>query len=306
MIVTRTALTLGKIFLGALAFFAGTLLGGMLAAFAGMPIPALPAGADAETLLWFQLLAGVVFSGTLALVSRGLAGGFLFRGFALALFGWIAYSLNTYLEAAIFTTYEAGSSYTMVMQLCAVMVSSAVIAWLFPSAKGGGSIGTTAGASVAQFSPAQWAVRLLAALLAFPVIYTVFGLLVLPFVLTYYEQQMAGLMLPGWGEILPTLFLRSLLFLLACLPVLSGWQGTRLNLFLTLGSALFILVGGIYMLQSYWFPLTMRIVHGLEIMADSFVYSGVLVILLRSRAADRAPGRRLRYAGRQHHKIQIS
>jgi hypothetical protein len=286
MTLLKSMQTPGKILLGAGVFFAGTLLGSMAGGFLGLPIPTMPAGADATTLMWLQLLAGFLFSGTLALVSRRLGGGFFLRWLTLVLFSWLTFSLNTYLEAAIFTGYEAASAYTLVMQFCAAALSSAVIAWFFHPAPEpvdgdrGEAVGAAVNTFVAQFTPVQWTARLLAALLAFPLIYIFFGLLARPFIQSYYEQQMAGLTLPGWGEILPTLLLRSTLFLVACLPVLITWQGTRLSLFLTLGTALFILVGGIYMMQSYWFPVAMRIVHGLEILADSFVYSGVLVAIM--------------------------
>jgi hypothetical protein len=83
-----------------------------------------------------------------------------------------------------------------------------------------------------------------------------------------------------WEQILPTLLLRSLLFLYACLPALIAWQKSRFSLFNILGSVLFALVGGLYMLQSCWYPTTMRVAHGLEILADSFTYAGALMVLL--------------------------
>jgi hypothetical protein len=43
------------------------------------------------------------------------------------------------------------------------------------------------------------------------------------------------------------------------------------------------LVGFMSVITSYWFPWQMRLFHGLEILADSFVYTGVLVALLVKR-----------------------
>jgi len=276
----RTLLGVGKTILGSLAFVGGTILGGILAGSLGLTAPALPAGTDAATLGQYQLLVGLVLVGTLAVLSRRLGGRFLTRWCILACLSWIAYSLNTYLEAAMFTSYEAASPYTLVMQLVSVALCSALVAWWFAPADPSATVGTKLRAFAGQFSSAQWAWRLLAALIAFPVVYVVFGWLVRPLIIEYYEQQMAGLVAPGWAQIIPTLLLRSLLFLLACLPVLIMWRGSRLRLFITLGSALFVLVGGLYMLQSYWYPITMRVVHSLEILADSLVYAGVLATLL--------------------------
>jgi len=58
------------------------------------------------------------------------------------------------------------------------------------------------------------------------------------------------------------------------------WQRSKRSLFLSLGFALFVLVGFLYMLGAYYMPLNIRIPHTLEILADSFAYAGVLVVLL--------------------------
>ena len=281
--MTRTLQIISKIILAALAFYAGLIMGSMLAGLLGMPAPSLPAGVDAKTLGGYLLIVSPILAGTLALVSRGLAGGLLLRWLVLAFLSWIVYSLNTYLEAAIFTAYEAASAYTLLLQLVAVIFCTGLVAWLFPAAATEVTVRARFRAFVSQYDLRAWAWRIPVALIAFPAAYVVFGLLVRPFVIAFYEQQVAGLTLPGWGEIIPTLFLRSLLFMLACLPVLIVWQGSQQRLFITLGSALFILTGGLYMLQSYWFPLSIRVAHSLEILADSFVYTGALIVLLRCR-----------------------
>lgn len=279
MTIKHVALTTGKGLLCGLVFFAGMVLGGLLAGILGLAVPALPAGADAASLMQFQLLGGLLFSATLAFLARYLAGSFLLRWLVLAFFSWVTFGLNTYLEAAIFTSYEAASAYTLVMQLGAALLCSAAVAWLFPPANKGQPVLPLLKKFSAQYPPLGWVWRLAAALAAFPLIYIGFGLLARPFIIGYYEQQLAGLALPGWGDILPVAFLRSIFFLLACLPLFVLWQGSRRQLLITLGGALFMLVGGIYMLQSNWFPLSMRLVHSLEIAADSLLYSAALVAL---------------------------
>jgi nitric oxide reductase large subunit len=122
--------------------------------------------------------------------------------------------------------------------------------------------------------------RLIAAFLAFPLAYFIFGNLIAPIVLPYYLQGSNELALPDWDQILPVIAIRILLFLLACLPIVIAWNLSNRRLFLTLGLALFILVGGIAMLQAYWLPTVLRVTHGLEIFADEIVYAGALVFLL--------------------------
>jgi hypothetical protein len=118
------------------------------------------------------------------------------------------------------------------------------------------------------------------AAVAFMPIYLFFGQMVVPFTYDYYLQQMAGLTAPAWGQILPVLLLRSLLFLAASLPVLVTWGRSRLSLVLSLGFALFLLVGGLGLVGGYWLPLEVRLFHGVEILADSLVYAWVLVLLV--------------------------
>ena len=115
-------------------------------------------------------------------------------------------------------------------------------------------------------------------------IYFVFGLMVLPFTGEYYRQSMFGLVMPTLDQLLPILFTRSVLFFLACLPVLMLWQNSNRSLFWRLGLALFLLVGFVIMLYATWLPLYVRFPHTLEILADEFVYAGVLVLLLAKRA----------------------
>ncbi|MEJ2504066.1 MAG: hypothetical protein P8177_12280, partial [Gemmatimonadota bacterium] len=123
----------------------------------------------------------------------------------------------------------------------------------------------------------------------FPAVYVVFGMAVRPFIESYYVGGELGLRIPGWGELLAVLTLRSGLFLVACVPVLIAWRGSSRRLIAALGLALFVLVGGFQMLQSYWLPGTMRIAHALEILADSLAYLALLVVLLRPGRA--VPGR---------------
>ena len=125
-----------------------------------------------------------------------------------------------------------------------------------------------------------WAWRLLMAFCAFPLVYFGFGSLIAPLVLDYYRQGIAELAIPGMDRLIPVLLLRSLLFLLVCLPVLITWQQSHWRLFVTLGLVLFMLGGGVNLLEVYWLPPILRVVHSLEILADELVYAGAMVLLL--------------------------
>jgi hypothetical protein len=266
-----------------MAFFVGLMLGSMVATWTGLLSPSLPEGTDQTTLMQYAWLGGLVLALTLVSVSWGLSGGFVTRWLILSFLTWIAFGVNTYLEAAIFTTMSAATPFTVAMYLFASLFCGAAVAWLFPPETEGTGFLANVKAFFARRGTGAWIWRLLAALLAFPLIYLAFGSLVAPFVVGFYRQGTSQLTLPGWDQILPVLSLRSLFFLLACMPVFIAWQESKRRLFVTLGLALFIMVGGLNMLQAYWFPPVLRVAHSLEILADEVVYAGVLVVLLAKR-----------------------
>jgi len=272
-----------KVPLCGLIFFIGFMPGSQLASWVGLPAPDMPAGADPAIVAQFTLLGSLLLALGLAAVSRGLSGSFFRRWLILFLFTWIAFGVNNYLEAAIFTTMADASLYSVVLYLPAALLCSAAIAWLIPSKLQSASFVTQARAFFSGRAIGDWAWRLLAAFLAFPLAYYFFGRLISPIVLPYYQQGSHQLALPGWDQILPVLALRSLLFLLICLPILISWKLSNRSLFLTLGLSLFLLVGGISMISAYWLPPVLRVTHSLEIFADEMVYAGALVLLLRQR-----------------------
>jgi hypothetical protein len=271
---------LWKVPLCGLVFVLGTIVGSMLARMIGMHTPPIPEGTDPQTLMLLQLLASPLLALALASLSRGIQGRFVCRWLILSTLAWVAYGVNTVLEAAIFTTYGGASPFTVVMVLFASLACAALVAALFPPEDKMRGFVTSLKAFFNGRRAPEWAWRLALAAVAFMPIYLFFGRLVVPFTYDYYREQMAGLTAPGWGQILPVLFLRSVLFLAASLPVLVTWRRSRVSLVLSLGFAMFVLVGGMGLAEGYWLPLNVRLFHGLEILADSLVYAWALVLLL--------------------------
>ncbi len=278
----------GKIPLCGIAYFIGFMVGSPLASALGLTAPALPAGSDATTLMQLTLVGSLILALVMAWLSRNLGGGFFVRWISLFILAWITYALNTYFEAAIFSTMAAASTYTLVIYTPAFLLQTALVAALFPPDARGESFVVRAKGFFAGQNIWILILRLVAAYLAFPAAYLLFGTLIAPIVMPYYQQGVAELSLPGWDQILPVLALRSLFFVLACLPVLIAWQGPRLRLFVVLGLALFAFVGGVAMLQAHWFPPIIRTIHSLEIFADEMVYAGALVLLLTKSKTEQA------------------
>jgi hypothetical protein len=263
----------------AIAYVLGAGTGGALAVALGLKLPALPEGADPQRLQTFGALAALTFAAGLGPLARMLRGGLVARWLVLSLFFYVCAGPNTALESAIFSDLAGGGAISVIF-VPAALLCGAALALLFPPAEPGGSLGEALRGLCTARGPGAWAWRLVAAWLAFPLIYTAFGMCVGPFVMDYYEQGQFALALPGWGTILPVQLLRSALFLVAALPVVAAWSGTRTQLALRLGLALFVMVGLFGMIQAVWMPPYLRLLHGTEILADSMVHAAALAVLL--------------------------
>ncbi|MFB0535832.1 MAG: hypothetical protein ACETWR_12725 [Anaerolineae bacterium] len=286
MTTKQLLINFGKLLLCSLAFILGVMIGGMVAALLGLQQPPMPEGVDSSFAFLLLLLESPVMALALALVARGLGGRLLPRALTLSFFTWAAYTLNTVIESLAFTTTSvAGALFTTVSFLVPSISCGTAVALLFPSGEKGKSLAAIAKEFFGRRTVGAWVWRIGVVAVAFVPIYLFFGSLVAPITAEYYQQGMYGLRQPSWDEILVVLSVRSVLFLLACLPVVVMWQRSNRSLFLSLGFALFVLVGFLYMLAAYYMPLTIRVPHTLEILADSFTHAGVLVVLLAKGGA---------------------
>lgn len=237
----------------------------------------------------YMLFASPLFALSLAVLAEHLNGGFVIRWLSLAFLMWFADTVSTQLEASLVSTFANGMLFSIVLGAVAALCGGAAVAYLFPVREGRTDGRAELRAFFARRSPGAWVWRLLVASVVFMPIYFAFGLLVLPFTQSYYQEQMFGLVMPTIDRILPILTTRSILFLLVCLPILALWRGTRWSLFWRLGLSLFLLVGFNQLLIATWMPLAVRGPHTLEILADEFVYAGVLVWLLVPKRFGRQP-----------------
>jgi hypothetical protein len=277
----KIVVTVGKLILCALAFYVGFILGGIFSAAAGFPTPEMPAGAVAATVQTALMISGFPVAICLALLSSRISLKFTPRWLSLAALVWLAYGVNTYLEANIFTTYGSASLINVITSLGAGLLGGAAVAWFFPPAYQPEPLWITVATFFRRYRSSDCAWRFLAAIVAFPVIYYFFGWLISPIVVPYYQQQGGSLVIPSLGILLPVLFFRSSIFLVSCFMVLVAWRSTRFSLALSLGAAMFMLVGGIGLMVASFLPAILRVVHSFEILADSLCYAIALSLLFR-------------------------
>jgi hypothetical protein len=252
----------------------------MLATALGLQPPVLPEGMDASSAGLYMILESPLLALVLIGLSRSIAGNFWVRSLMLGTLTWVSNSLNNQIEAAYFGTLRSGFSFTIVTFLVPSFLVAAAVAWLFPPASKPDSFISAVKSFFSRQDAFGWAWRLAFGAVLFMPIYYFFGLLVIPFTKQYYEQGLYGLQIPPLDQLLVILFVRSVFFFLACLPIIIAWQGSRRSLVLCLGLALFYLVGFQALLIANWMPWSLRLPHLLEILADEFVYAWALVFVL--------------------------
>ncbi len=267
-----------RIPLCAFGYVAGTIGGGMAASALGLPLPQLPEQTDEATMGLLLLIASLALAAGLAPLARRLSGPYWLRWLALAVLCYVCIGVTSPLEGAIFTTMDMAC--VPVLSLLPCLLFAAVMALLFKPVGNEGSPAATVRRIFSGRSVGQWMRRLAAAICVFPIVYWTFGLMVAPFVMEYYKQGQFALAVPNPAVILATQFARSALFLLAAMPILILWAGSRRHLILALGLAFYVLVGLFGMIQSYWLAPTLQVLHNAEMLIDSMVYAWALVALL--------------------------
>ncbi len=273
-----------RIVLCGLVFAAAMPLSAALVTALGLKMMAMPDGVNQQAVALASLLASPLLALALAPLAVRLPGAWLVRAGWLALFTYVTFGLNTMIEARIFSTMAgpgalAGMSVYFILPCCALALA---VAAAFPARE-------PHPAPLPHRPAAAWAGRLVLAWLAFPAVYLFFGTLISPLVVEQYRQGVAGLALPPIGVILATQLGRGLLYLASALPLVVLWSGSWRTLAVRLGWAYWVLTGLYGLITAFWMPAHLRLIHSLEIGADSFAYAFLLVWALR--AATKSPSR---------------
>ena len=267
----------------ALASLVGLVIGGIITGALDMPAPVMPTNVNLATLMPLMLLSEILIAIVLGECFQRLYQKFWQRLLFLWLCNYLLYYLLNTLDALFFTTMtNLGTG--LVSNLFPALFASAMIALLW---KPGSSSLTDSRNMVDYFSarkPSDWTWRFVLAWLIFPPIYYLAGRVVALFTLRYYTDPSlnTGLTLNFTIEsLLAMQVLRGALFLVAVLPIIIAYRGTRTKLWLWLGSVIFTQIAIQTILQAYWLPLlAVRIPHGIELLVDSFAQAYLYALLL--------------------------
>jgi hypothetical protein len=247
--------------------------GGILIHVLHLTIAGPPSHTSQQTQLLLSLVAGVLLVLGIVPLARRLTGSFALRWIALGSFVFLALGVNTMIELTIYSFLFGGdvAAQAILYFVQAVFLGAAVAFFFGTEEKAAG---------LPDRGWVAWTGRGIAAWVGFPVIYFFFGLCIAPIVVPYYQAGVAGLRIPPLSAILQVQLLRSAIFLASSLPLIALWKGSRRELWLTLGLAHAVTVGIFGLVQATFMPGVLRVVHSLEITADSFAYAGLLVLLL--------------------------
>jgi hypothetical protein len=249
------------------------IVGGMLiTALHIQSLPPLPGETQSpQTQFLISLLLSPVLALSLLPLARGVRGRWLARILAIAGLVFVAIGLNTIIELSIFSNMLPNGDFSFALFFAppALLLATAI------------TIGKPEErpSSLAAFPASGWTWRLALAWLSFPVIYFLFGAMIAPIVVPYYNAGVAGLKIPPLDAILRTQMTRSLLFLLASLPATLLWAKSRSQFIVAMGLAHAMTIGIFQLAQAGFMPMALRVTHSLEITADSMAYAAVLGLL---------------------------
>ncbi len=263
---------IAKILLAAVAYAVGFLVSGMITAALHVPSPAVPAGTTESQVFRNMLLVLPLLAAALLPLASGLRGTWPRRLLAVASLLFITLGVNTVIEARAFSNMITNAPVMTLEYVLPALLVAAVLTWPRTERR-------DVPPTVVHFAPSAWTWRLLVAWLVFPVIYFIFGMMIAPIVVPYYNAGVAGLKIPPMQVVLTTQLVRSALFLLASLPLLMLWRKSRGALIVAMGLAHAFTVGIFGLAQASWFPTILRVTHSMEITADSFAYAAVLALL---------------------------
>ena len=125
-----------------------------------------------------------------------------------------------------------------------------------------------------------WILRIAAGSVAYFPIYFFFGMLMIPFVLPYYNDPSLGLRIPSFAVLIPVELFRGFVYTLVLLTLLAVLVGGRTTKFIALVAMLYIPGGLIVLLGNETLPAPIIPFHAAEILADSIVYGLVLYRIL--------------------------
>jgi hypothetical protein len=259
------------------------MIGGMTMNILGLRLPSLGRQPRPFLSLVSSLIAGVLMGLTLGPLGTRLILPLFERACLLLLLLLVLNGLINTIEALFFTTIPHARLASSLAILAFGQVAVALLlTLLFRPRQTGPGLLTTLREALAQRTEASWAWRFGLVALSYLPIYYLFGMIVAPFVLPYYDNPDLGLNLtvPSIVVILPLEIARGLVYALTVFPLIAVLRGSYWSRALWVGLTIAVLGSWVPMLQAVFWTPVLRLAHGLEITVDAFAQGFVLTWLL--------------------------
>lgn len=279
-----------SVVVGGFMFAIGLVVSRILFQLIGVNPPRMLSQAGEAVAGYYLLTGSIGLAAGMVLSSRGIRGTLLLRWLVLSTFLFIGFGVSSTIESSIYSS-STGVLWMIPILLLPSLFLAGTETALFKPSLVQPSPSSDIADPVSSRTWIHWILRGLAAIAAFPLVYFIFGLIVAPVVSQYYNQGVSGLTLPEPRVIVSTQVLRGILHLLAALPIIVLWRGSKRELVLALAMAFFVFVATYDVVLAYQVPIVLVVIHGIEVMVDSLVYSWLLVWLLAGQGAGKEFGK---------------
>jgi hypothetical protein len=217
---------IGKILLLSIVLAGGLVISRILLFKLGFFIPRLPQQADEASAVYYLFIGSLLLASGWFYLIRGIGGSIKQRIVISSLFTLVGFSIAVTIESAIYS--DVGSYHMTILLLILPMIFYAVIGSIITASKKPvQSFGKRALSYFKTWSKRVWLRKIILAIISFPIIYFIFGIIASPFVTNYYSNLVGGLKLPDTGTIIAVQLIRSILFLVITFPVLINWTSSK-------------------------------------------------------------------------------
>jgi hypothetical protein len=263
-----------------------SMIGSAVAQTAGLPTLSIGAPIDPRLSLAILWISGVLFGFTLGPFAARLPLRIFERIGMLFVTLFMLNQFINVIEALFFTTIPAAEwSFSLLVSAIQHGGTAVVLALLFQPKSAQRGLLDAMRETFGRRPWFGWLARFLLAGGLYVPVYFLFGAIVAPFVVPYYQDPTLGLRLtiPGFDVILPLEVGRGLLYALTLFPLIALLRvgDTRSRWGIAFWIILVQVVLGAWhpMLSVTFWPSDLRLAHGLELTADCIVY-GLLVVWL--------------------------
>lgn len=264
--------------LGGILFSIGLISSRVISQVFGLSLQRIPNQAPEAIAGYFLIIGSIVLTASLLPLASGLCGGVGSRSVVLSVLLILGFGLSSTIESMIYS-----SSQDLIWMIPILVVPCVLLAgslgWL-TEGKNWMGISPTKHLKFKNLDRRQLLKNLGGAILIFPILYFIFGLMVSPLVTPYYEHNIAGLIIPEPKVIIMTELLRGLVHVIAIFPVIIFWGASKRMLIVSISLSFFIFVMAYDVVLACQIPPKLMLIHGIEVLIKSFVYGWVLVKLL--------------------------